>query len=129
MTFAFANLDASTRGLMLDEFDCDVAADQLYMSPRLNTYGRVHWPFMLRATLASGVPDVLAKDLAATAVFNEFETAPEGGDGSIPPQPVPADAAVRMAEIEFNRFYARGAALNLGDPNAGLSISLPKAAQ
>ncbi|HEY3923976.1 MAG TPA: hypothetical protein VGL75_05380 [Acidothermaceae bacterium] len=92
---------------MLDEFERDVAADVLYISPRLNTYGRTHWPFLLRAALAYGVPAVLARDLAALAVFNDFETAPGIGENLNPQQRVPDDANVRLAEIEFNRFYAR----------------------
>jgi hypothetical protein len=181
MTLMFANLDAATRRLMLDEFERDTSADVLYINPRLNHYGRAHWPFLLRAALASSIPEYLARDLEALAVFNEFETAPDTGDVSNPPQPIPQDAAVRLAEIEFNRFYARaicrrvlqsdphgvveiyvarqaatpgwntrsldgtkvsaasllatlragisvGAALNLGDPGAGLSVSLPRAA-
>jgi hypothetical protein len=180
MTLMFANLDAATRCLMLDEFERDTSADVLYINPRLNSYGRAHWPFLLRAALAYSVPEHLARDLAALAVFNEFETAPDTGVVATPPQPIPADAAVRLAEIEFNRFYARaicrrvlqrdlegvvevyvarqaatrgwtnrnlagitfaaapllatlragvtvGAALGLGDPRVGLSVSVPSA--
>jgi len=107
MTLTFANLDGATRSIMLDEFERDAAANVLYISPQLNPYGRNQWPFLLRAALASSVPELLARDLATLAVFNEFEAAPDADGGSPTPQSVPVDAGATLAETEFNRFYAR----------------------
>lgn len=107
MPFAFENLDERTRRLMLDEVDRDLVEGSLYESPRLTTVGAANWGTLFRAACEVGNDASLTSALGAPggmyiSAREANPKSPTGGDKA-----VPYNAAMTMAEGEFNRFYIR----------------------
>jgi hypothetical protein len=109
-----ANLDARTRAYMRREFDRDIAAGTLHISPRLSARGRSVYQNLLSEAIDSGSPDSFAAALQHPGRLNETEErdAPGGGMTSVR---VPETAGIMLAEGEFNRFYVRGLCLRAID--------------
>jgi len=105
-----ANLDSSTRSFMLDEIVHDIAAGNLYYSPRLSPVGRPLYPELLRNAVRSGTDDSLAAELRVSGRLNPTEERRKPKGGTTTAQ-VPVTAPETLSEGEFNRFYARGLCL------------------
>lgn len=110
MAFYFVNLDDQTRRFMLEEVERDVAANKLYLSPRLSPQGLADFPSLLRQAAASGDDTTLAATLRGSGRMNRtFER--KKRSGGITNVTMPVNAPEMLAEGEFNRFYARGLCL------------------
>ena len=107
MPLHFANLDDRTRPYLLDEFERDLRAGTLYLSPRLSARGRTDYPGLLRAALASGDDASLAQSLRAGGRMNARELR-QKRNGAVIAVKVPARAPETLAAGEFNRYYVRG---------------------
>jgi len=105
MGMNFVNLDDKTRGLMLEELEQDVAANKLYLSPRLSDAGRRNYEKLLRSAIQNGDDVSLANSLAGLLKAYEQRAKPSGGYTTAK---VPTTAPETLAEGEFNRFYCRG---------------------
>jgi hypothetical protein len=109
MGLRYEDLDPTTRALMVEEIDQDVAANRIYLSSYLNAEGQSRWPNLLREAAASGTDDSFAKALQvgrclrATAPRNK----PAGGQTMVS---VPYTAAQTLAESQFNMYYMRALA-------------------
>ncbi len=106
MGLSLENLDDRTRQLMLDEFQQDVAHDQLYISPHLTVVGRSDYKALLRAAIQSGTETSLADSLRSHGrmrLTRQWRTATGNVATELPPT-----AADTLAEAEFHRFYVRG---------------------
>lgn len=119
------NLDDVTRSAMLAEVEHDIAADALYLSPRLSPQGVNDYPDLLRDAIQIGNAETLATALSSNGRLLDHETArhPKGGPDIV--KKVPVTAAQTMAEGEFNRYYARGVcvrALAENGPKATVTI-------
>lgn len=106
MPLELVDLDLSTRRFMLAEFQADVAAGLLYLSPHLSGSGRDRYPDLLRTALTTGTEASLADDLIAS----DAVTLADRWHRSSQAQPGEALAAAvaLLAEREFHRFYIRG---------------------
>jgi hypothetical protein len=105
MAMNFSNLDDRTRKYMLDEFDKDVTAKRLYLSPRLNDEGRKKYETILRFAIQQGNEALLAQTLAS--YINEYEQKSKPSGGYTMAR-IPITASEMLAEGEFNRYYCRG---------------------
>jgi hypothetical protein len=94
------------RSHMLDELDADLAADCLYLSPRLSPPGRARYPSLLRAAMEDGDDRTLEAALSEPGVLSEVERS-HSRTGAAIVKRVPFDAATTLAEGEWNRFYLR----------------------
>jgi len=79
MGMNFVNLDDKTRGLMLEELEQDVAANKLYLSPRLSDAGRRNYEKLLRSAIQNGDDVSLANSLAGLLKAYEQRAKPSGG--------------------------------------------------
>jgi hypothetical protein len=106
MPLNYQNLDARTRGLMVDEIDIDVASGNLYLSPWLTARGRADWPHLLRDAAERGTDATLALEIPRHGRLRDTaeRKKPTGG---MTTYRVPITAPDTMAEGEFNRFYVR----------------------
>ncbi len=100
----FHNLDSDTRKNMAAEVAHDIAANTLYISPRLSTAGRQAWPELLQAAIANGNDTTLATSLHGFLNATYERRKPSGGYTTAK---MPYDAPETLAEGEFNRFYIR----------------------
>jgi hypothetical protein len=122
MPFAFMDLDADTRPLMLAEIDDDIGADKLYLSNRLSAFGRDVYPALLREAALFFDESWLAEKLRSRNCFSPTyqRRNPAGGFSDAR---MPANAADTLAEGEFNRFYMRGLCRRaIRDGVAGLAV-------
>jgi hypothetical protein len=121
MPFAFENLDDRTRRLMIDEVDLDLrSAGTLYESDRLTVKGRAEWEDIFRKACEMGTDSLLADTLGAPGGAYISAREPDrknGGDKA-----VPFNAAVTMAEGEFNRFYIRALCVRASEDGLSLEI-------
>lgn len=104
----YADLDDQTRRFMLQEFDQDVEAGGPYIGKTLSVNGVEAYPELLRKALASHDPQWLESQLSADGLMSRMQ-------GS---RRVSVDAAKKLSEGEFGRYYARGVcrlALEAGD--------------
>lgn len=98
--FNLVNLDARTRSFMLDEFQRDIAAGALYVSPRLSPAGRSVYANLLRDALESGSPESLSAALDSPRFFNSTEMRDHATGDEIETR-IPDTAAQTLAEGEF----------------------------
>ena len=105
MAFSFVDLDDRTRPLMLDEVRHDSENGSVYISTRLNDFGKKQYPTLLQSAFAVGTEQTLANELK-TGCFNDTEQRkkPKGGYTIAS---IPANAHEVLAEGEFNRYYIR----------------------
>ncbi|WP_157559402.1 hypothetical protein [Microbacterium sp. Root322] len=109
MAFDFKNLDATTRGHMLQELDRDERSGVVYESPRLSAHGQSMYAQLLRDALASGTPESFANELSSPGILNAMEQTVKGA------KKVPSNAPSLLAGGEFNRYYVRGVAARAVD--------------
>jgi hypothetical protein len=104
MPFAFRELDARLRELMVVEVHSATADGTLYHSKRFNPVGRTGWAGWLVAAAANHDEHWLAWQLEQSVAMREFETRskPTGGYTTAH---VPTTAAETLADGEFNRYY------------------------
>src|SRR5215210_4151821 len=106
MPLGLVDLDDCTRRFMLSEFQADVAAGWLYLSPNLSESGRDHYPDLLRTALTSGTETSFADDLLASdsvTVTDRWHRSSQVQSGE-----ALTSAVALLAEREFHRFYIRG---------------------
>lgn len=106
MGLGLANLDEVTRALMVKELEIDVANRDLYLSPRLNSRGRVEYEQLLRTTFWGGDDQSLADEIRSRGLLSVSEQR-RNRSGGISTVRVPVNAPETLAEGEFNRFYVR----------------------
>lgn len=107
MPLILLNLDTTTRFYMLDEVMLDGKQNRIYLSPRLNEYGRLRYPELLMQNIQNeqGSALTLALDLEEMCLKPcEIRVSAKG---DIIPAAVPGNAAETLAEGEFNRYYIR----------------------
>jgi hypothetical protein len=107
MPLNYLNLDARTRGFIVEEIDMAVSDGSIYLSNFLTEVGKRDWPKLLRDAAANGSDATLADQLTRGGRLETTYTKrkPKGGFTSVA---VPFTAPETMAEGEFNRFYVRG---------------------
>ena len=118
MALQFDNLDESTRNLMVDELETDVANGTLYLSPRLSRRGRIEYEPLLRAAFLKGDDQSLANDIRSFGLLNASEQRRTRA-GGVSMAKVPVNAPETLAEGEFNRFYIRALCRRSIDEGAG----------
>jgi hypothetical protein len=102
--FVFEELDATTRGFMLREFDSEEAGTP-YRSSVLSAAGLAAFPGIMRNAIQSGNETTLYQALANPLLWQQTD---RGG------RRVNAQAAAeRLAYTEFNTWYVRGLAARL----------------
>lgn len=115
MSILYENLDdPGVRAAMLQELARDIADDSWYRSARLTDAGVQAWPQLLQAAITSHDDDWLANELQRQGLIRTHEERrkPKGGTTLAA---VPHTAPETMAEGEFNRFYARGLCVVVGE--------------
>ena len=118
MALQLSNLDELTRRLMVAELEIDVAAGDLYLSPRLNPRGEVEYEQLLRTAFLEGDDQSLANELRSKGLLNDVEQRRRRGGGYSTAR-VPVSAPDTLAEGEFNRFYIRALCRRVIDDGAG----------
>jgi hypothetical protein len=109
MGLHYENLDERTRSLMLDEMEGDVAANRLHISPYLSGQGQRDYPNLLQQALETGTDDSLAEQLAQHRRIERAAPRRDSSEG-FSLVAVPSNAALVLAEGEFNRYYIRALA-------------------
>jgi hypothetical protein len=103
MGLYYANLDAETRRLMIEEINFDVAAKGIYFSNYLSPDGARRWPELLVKAIHAGTDDTLAHSLVGC-----FKTLTERRTKhGITMVRVPVTAPQTLAEAQFNMYYIR----------------------
>jgi hypothetical protein len=105
MSLRYDSLDARVRAAMVEEIDHDEKHNNLYLSARLNGPGRLAWPGLIRDAATNHDDRWLAAELRSRRYLSGSEHR-AGRRVS-----TPINAAVTLAEGEFNRFYMRGLCL------------------
>jgi hypothetical protein len=108
VALSLVDLDEHTRQHMLAEFEDDLAASRLYLSPRLDSDGRLRYPELLREAFGSGSDMTLAAALSSPGILKTTEQ--RKTKSGVTMAKVPHTAPQTLAEGEFNRFYLRGLA-------------------
>lgn len=98
MGLNFVNLNDVIRSFMLKEVEADIANNNLYLSQRLSETGQDAYPSLLKQAITSQNEEWLAQRLELEA----FDIR-QGKRINMP-----SNAAIMLAEGEFNRFYIRG---------------------
>lgn len=107
MALYYENLDAITRSFMLNEVVSDVSLNKLYMSPRLNEFGRQNYVHCLQEAVVHHNDGWLAQQLRSHGYMTDYEQRRTRGGGFTSAR-VPVTAPDTLSEGEFNRYYARG---------------------
>ena len=106
MAFLFHDLEPRVRSLMVELIDRDLDAGMFPYGKQLTAEGRAAFAQLLRAAALAGDERRLAEALACDAYFVKLETVVRG-DVTRYRRVNLASAALRLAEGEFNRYYAR----------------------
>lgn len=106
MPLKYANLDARTRLLMLEEVERDIADGTLYRSVRLNLRGNECYSSVLREAVRHHDDRWFAERLEREGCLKEQESRRLRSGRTISVA-VPVTAAVTIADGEFNAFYVR----------------------
>lgn len=112
MAMDFQELDATTRELMLREFEVEWTGQNPYVSKALSARGREVFPGLIRQAIESGNEESLAQALMSPDLWNRKESYERKGivrerDINV------RQAAERLALSEFNTWYVRGLARRL----------------
>lgn len=112
MPMNFEELDTTTRGYMLAEFEAEEAGDNPYRSKSLSPAGRTAFPNLLREAITSGDEQTLIVSLLNPGYWNPTERYLRSGvwrDRQLNMH----QAAERLCMTEFNTWYVRGLAKRL----------------
>lgn len=101
MGFNFLNLHQNTRNEMEVEIANDITNNQLYLSNRLSIIGLADYPELLKMAAKDHDEIWLAEQLTQQNRMNRIEQTARG------PKKIPINAAITLAEGEFNRYYMR----------------------
>lgn len=105
MGLLYRNLDQRTRELMLEELQLDIESLTVYLSERLNQYGRNVFTRLLEHAIRNGDDTTFANDLRSGCFNPTYQRRkPKGGYSEVT---MPINAPDMLAEGEFNRFYIR----------------------
>lgn len=107
--FDFEPIPASTRKLMLAEFEFDVANKKLYFNPFLKPEAKTIYFQSLLAALTDGTPESLAETIAVNDLLVEKHTYTKQGKQIEAHVAKPFDTT--LAAGEFNRYYMRAICL------------------
>ena len=109
MGLNYKSLDNLARQKMLDEFNYDMQAHNLYLSKRFTEAGGVYYQQKMPDHIQNGNDDSLAEDLRNNNSFltHEDRRTAKG----VSKVKVLETAPQTFAEGEFNRFYLRGLCL------------------
>ena len=107
MALYYENLDEITRSFMLNEVVSDVSLNRLYMSPRLNEFGRQNYVYFLQEAVVHHNDGWLAQQLSSHGYMTDYEQRRTRGGGFTSAK-VPVNAPDTLSEGEFNRYYTRG---------------------
>lgn len=105
-SFDFPDLNDEIRALMLDELEQDLANGRLYVGVRLNEDGVHVWPDALADAIRTGDEQTLAATLGLPGGTFIRAVEPDPRKRGVS-KSVRSDAAVLLAQGEFNRFYIR----------------------
>lgn len=106
--FEFLELDESTRVLMLDELELDLEAHgEPYRGKNLTERGHADYPELLRQAITDHEEVWLTDQLNREGRCNAS----------------PVDAARRLAQNEFNRYYIRGICRRAAEHGTNIVIS------
>ncbi len=108
--FFLENLDVKTRRFMLQELEADIEEKDVYLSNRLTPLGLKKYPDVIRKAIESGDVASFTKDLKRKGYLKTIEER-TSKDGKKIKAKVPSNAAIILAEGEFNRYYIRGVCL------------------
>lgn len=111
MAFNFTELNDNVRKFMLEEFESDLATNQLYKSSRFTEQGKEEYPAILKEALMSGTVESLVSALHDKGLFNAKEQSTGKNIGKYV-KDVPDTAHITFAEGQFNMFYMRGICLS-----------------
>jgi hypothetical protein len=118
MLLSYANLDAETRRLMLEEIEHDISNNQLYFSTRFSSTGRTDYPSLLKQSVTNHDDEWLADQLQSNGRLNATEQRrTKNGYSTVK---VPVTAHETLSEGEFNRFYIRALCLRAIEETASL---------
>jgi len=109
MGLNYLSLDKTTRQLMKDEFDYDLAANSCFLSRRFNQFGNTYYVEAISHHILEGNDDTLAEDLKSKDCFKTHEERNTVNGTSI--AKIPINASQLFSEGEFNRFYIRALCL------------------
>lgn len=112
----YINLEVVTRKYMLAEMTGDHFQGILYLSPRLNPYGRKRYPELLKEAIVDGNDSTLAAKILAERCLNQYEQR-----GKLQVR-VPYNAQETLARGEFNRYYIRALCLRAVEENKTLEV-------
>jgi hypothetical protein len=121
MALAYENLDVTTRRLMLEELERDVANKTVYESRRLTPQGLAEWVGLLRDAIRNGSDATLAAVIRARGLMKDVEEA-RTRSGGVTVKRVPVTAPDTLAEGEFNHYYVRGLCRRVMDAGAARVI-------
>lgn len=110
-------LDIVRRG-MCSELDDDARLGRVYMSSRLVPGRETVWVDLLRRAATEFTDDWLAENLARGQLLRSHEQVMRSGRATS--ARVPSNAALLLAEGEFNRLYIRGLCLVLAESGGGM---------
>jgi len=103
--FFFEELDETTRGLMLAEFEADLAAGKLTVNDGLTETGRSKYPDLLRQAIAEGDSDKFGESLRHREYWkSDAQHIWKEGEG---PNPLAHGRVEVYAESQFNLYYMR----------------------
>jgi hypothetical protein len=106
MGFAYRDLDQSTRNLMIEEIEFDVAGGDMYVSRFLNETGARRWCALTEEAVRAGDDDSLARALASGCMASHYERRLPKSAGFTMAS-VPHIAPQTLAEGQFNMYYMR----------------------
>jgi hypothetical protein len=129
MPFAFESLDERTRMLMISEVDRDLSGASLYESVRLTPTGAARWEALFRTACETGDDASLATALGAPGGTYIHAREPNARSRTGDDKAVPYNAAVTMAEGEFNRFYIRAMCARALEDGVRLEIFRARASE
>jgi hypothetical protein len=107
VAFKYEQLDDLTRKWMMVEFESEQANGLPYFGKVLSPTGRAAFPNLMRAAIANGNEETLARSLAAPRYWLDSEPYERNGVLRIRNVNV-VQAAERLAATEFNTWYVRG---------------------
>ena len=104
--FVYYDLTDDVRQNMMNELNMDMNKDMLYLSSNFNDYGKKVYPELLLESIKTGNGYTLQIALNDNNCF--LTVKPKKGGGI---QKVESNAAQKISQNEFNRYYIRGVCL------------------